>query len=252
MMLKKCVMLFLLCGLVWLPELRAEYGYRRKKLDSKKYDNHSIIVRQIEPQRSPVGGRLPSGNIAEKNAKRFFEVMDKLPPSFIKRSGLKYVTVLEHLTLNNVPAGGVASGDSIYLSVNFTEKTVYHELFHIFDPTSRDKKWTRLNDKKFVYTGSEFKKESVNSVKRKRRERNLQEGTFDADFVSRYAMSNEKEDRAETFACMVSEGKGFMARCEKSPVLRRKMEFIINLTSKNKLISRDFWSEVLGEDFSGK
>lgn len=246
----KYVMSFLFCGTVLLPDVRAEHGFKKNKFDSKKYNNHSIVVRQTKPHVDHIGGSLPAEEVVKKEAERFFEALDQLPASFIRRSGLKYVTFLNNLTLHNVPAGGIARGDSIYLAVNFSDKTVYHELFHIFDPHEKDRKWTRLNDKKFVYTGSAFYSEKVSSVKRKRKAKNLQEGTFDDDFVSRYAMSNEREDRAETFSFMVSEKQGFLRRTAKSPVLRKKMEFIVRITSKHNLLGSRFWQDIFENDSS--
>ena len=246
------MLVLLVSGMICHPELLAERGFKKTKFDSKKYNNHSIVVRQTKPPVDQIGGNLPPEDVAKKEAKRFFAALDQLPANFIKRSGLKYVTFLKNLTLNNVPAGGVARGDSIYLVVGFSDKTVYHELFHIFDPRPKDRKWTRLNDKKFVYTGSDFYSEKVSSVKRKRKAQNLQEGTFNDDFASRYAMSNEKEDRAETFAFMVSEKQMFLTRTAKSTVLRKKMEFIVRLTSKNNLLGSNFWQEIFKKDLSGQ
>ncbi|MBE6392010.1 MAG: hypothetical protein E7042_07445 [Lentisphaerae bacterium] len=251
-MIKKTLMLIFLSGVICLPVLRAGNEVKKSKFESRRYNNHSIVVRQTRPHVDHIGGRLPSEDVVKRAAERFFAVLDQLPANFIKRSGLKYVTFLNDLTLNNVPAGGIARADSIFLNVNFSDKTVYHELFHIFDPRPKDRKWTRLNNKKFVYTGSDFYAEKVSSVKRKRKAKNLQDGTFDDDFVSRYAMSNEKEDRAETFAFMISEKQGFLRRTAKSPVLRKKMEFIVRITSKNNLLGSQFWQNIFKNDSAGQ
>jgi hypothetical protein len=77
---------------------------------------------------------------------------------------------------------------------------------------------------------------------------NLENKKYQVDFVSDYAMSNEFEDRAETFAFMVCEGRDFIKRTEKSLVLKKKMEFIIDLTNKRKLLGRSYWNERLNID----
>ena len=71
--------------------------------------------------------------------------------------------------------------------------------------------------------------------------------TFDADFVSRYAMSNEREDRAETFAYMMVEGRNFLRRTQRSHVLKKKMDYIIQITTENNTLSASFWKRHLGK-----
>ena len=226
-------------------------SFAADKQGSKKYGRHRIVVRQELPVSQAVDGELPPEDIVPSLAKRFFDALDALPEGFVKRSGLSYVTFLENPTLNGVPCSGVASGDTIILSVSFSPLVVYHELFHIFDPQRQNKKWTKLNDPKFVYTGSDFYPARLKRSKAKRKEQNLTEAIFDADFVSRYAMSNELEDRAETFAYMVCEKKDFLKRVEKSPVLWKKMIYIINMTDRNKLLGKDFWQDIFEvEDLS--
>jgi hypothetical protein len=70
---------------------------------------------------------------------------------------------------------------------------------------------------------------------------NLEENRYKDDFVSRYAMSEEREDRAETFAFMIVEGNKFLRRTEKSPVMKKKMEYIIDATDRRSLLGKDFW-----------
>lgn len=234
-------------GMLVVPAAATEKRREFSKFDSKKYKNVRIVVRQVLPG-GAISGVLPPQNAVRDAAKRFFDAIDRLPEDFIKRSGVKYVTFLEQPTLKKVPVGGVARGDSIFLNINCPDKTIYHELFHIFDPHPKDRKWTRLNHKKFVYTGSDYYKAKLSSIKRKRKERNLSENTFDADFVSRYAMSNEREDRAETFAYMISEKKRFLQRAERSDVMRRKMEYIIDITGKRNLLGKEFWQEIFQQN----
>ena len=77
--------------------------------------------------------------------------------------------------------------------------------------------------------------------RRKKRQENSNSGKFDLDFVSRYAMSTDVEDRAETFAYMVTEGPRFLERAELSPVLRKKMGYIIDMIEKKRLLGKIFW-----------
>lgn len=124
--------------------------------------------------------------------------------------------------------------------------TIYHEFFHIFDPEVKDKKWKRINRRNFVYTGNVFHEARRSGKKRKSSKLEFTEVDYKSDFVSSYAMSEEREDRAETFADMMTEGKNFLRRIEKNSVIKKKMEYIIELTDKRKLMGREFWQKHLG------
>ena len=213
-------LLFILSSIIWINTFALEK--QDDKNLSQKYGHHKIAVSQKMPRSKTVRGILPSKDTVSHAAKKFYDALDNLPSGFVKRSGLKYVTFLEKPTLKGIPVGGVACGDTIVLSVSFSEKTVYHELFHIFDPPKDNKKWQRLNNRKFIYTGSDYYSEKLSARKDKRKELNLSSGLFDSDFVSRYAMSNEREDRAETFAFMVCEKKDFLKGQKKAQCCYKK------------------------------
>ena len=216
----------------------------RKKLEEKerKYRHLHIQIRQ-KIFSSSVSGRLATPEQVRSSSVVFYQALEELPDSFVKRTGLRYVCFVQGLMLNKKPAGGVASGDTIYLKVNCGAHTIYHELFHIFDPKRENKKWTSLNPKGFLYTGSDFFEIDYTRSKQKQIDANLKRGRFDDDFVSQYAMSFEWEDRAETFAAMMTEGHDFLRRVRKSPVLRQKMQIIIELTEGRKLLGPDFWKK---------
>ena len=208
-------------------KIAREYGF---KLESK-------------PQfRGPVRGvSIPVGE-AEKELDRFFNALEVLPQDFVKQSGINKVMICKNLMLNNEKADGVAAGDCIYLNAGFHPRTVYHELFHVFDPKRKNSKWTRLNNREFYYQGSSFYPQKDNRKNRKRKDKAK---SFIADFASSYAQSFEWEDRAETFAHMIAEKEKFVQTAKKSPVLTKKMYYIIEITSSKKLLGKDFWSDHL-------
>jgi hypothetical protein len=154
-----------------------------------------------------------------------------------------------------MPCAGVASGSTILTNVGFSKKTVYHEMFHIFDSANEDKSWQRLNHKKFMYRKIDYPDRPVSrghKSKLKKRDQKYGHLNFDKDFASRYAQSNEKEDRAETFAFMVAGGKNFTARAMKSPALWGKMHYIIEVTSCRSLLDEDYWRKKLGPEAMNK
>ena len=216
----------------------------------KKWGNRPIMVRQ-QLTKQTISGLLPSDQTVEKCAERFYRTLDYLPESLIRKTRLKYVTFLRKLKFNNEYAGGVASGDCIYLVVDFSEKTVFHEFFHIFDPQRHDAVWRNFNDKRFTYSGSKFYKVEM-SKKQRRQVKKLNRKDDIADsFVSQYAMSFEHEDRAETFAYMIVEGRNFLKRT-KNPVIKAKMEYIMDLFIKRNLLGRDFWDKHFDQKFKAK
>ena len=241
----KTVLTGFCCGCLLLFSSSAGGGTREKQFDTKrppaqKYKAVRIRVRQVTPRGAVSGTPVPGERVPEL-AERFFRALNRLPASFVAKSGLKYVTFVTGLHLNNVPAAGVASGETIWLAADCSIKTIYHELYHIFDPPGKTKQWLKLNPPGFVYTGSAFRQEKLSKFKRKRMSGNLEENRYKDDFVSRYAMSNEREDRAETFAFMIVEGNKFLRRTEKSPVMKKKMEYIIDATDRRSLLGKDFW-----------
>lgn len=216
----------------------------------KKWGSHPIKVRQqiYSPR---ISGSFPSNKTVKKCAERFYITMEYLPESLIRKSGVKYVTFLNNLKLNGKNAGGIASGNTIYLPVKFETGTVFHEFFHIFDPKSNNADWRKLNDKKFTYTGSKFYK--INRPKKEERKikKNNSDDDIEDSFVSSYAMSFEQEDRAETFAFMIVEGRKFLKRT-KNPVIKAKMEYIMELFIQKKLLPKEFWEKHFDRKFNLK
>lgn len=240
-------MCFALSAQSFFQDIPFSKGTEKKKKaepwNEHRFGKIKIRVRLVRPGNYDIRGNLLDESIVPALAEKFYRSLEILPPSFLEKSRIRYVIFLNNLTLKNVPAAGVACDDTIYLNPRFNAHTVYHEIFHTFDncQINLNRKWLSLNDKKFVYTGSGFGAVKTNKFRRKRREENLATGRFDQDFVSRYAMSNDVEDRAETFAFMVVEGPKFLERTEASPVLKRKMEYIIEMTGKKRILGKNFW-----------
>ena len=216
----------------------------------KKWGNHPIKVRQ-QIRSGGVSGELPSDKTVEECAERFYAALLYLPEDLIRKSGLKYVTFVRNLKLNNQSAGGVASGDTISLKVHFSDKTLFHEFFHIFDPHRHDRKWQNLNDKKFKYTGSKFYTVDMSKKERRQVKKTNRKDDIAEDFVSEYAMSFEWEDRAETFAHMIVEGRRFLKRT-KNPVMKAKMEYIMELFIQRDLLDEAFWNRHFNQKFELK
>ena len=244
--MKKIILLVL--GLVCL----CFYQVSAKDDVSKDYRKEAkrfkfTIRTQPKFNRYVTGKVIPVSQI-ENELGRFFQALDELGESFVRKSGLKAVMICDNLKLNGMDCAGVAAGDCMYLRRGFSKKTVYHEMFHIFDPKRANKKWQRANDKDFRYRGIDFpnRPQSEKQKRDLKKHYSKQTRNFDVDFVSRYAQSSEVEDRAETFAAMIDEERYFVNRTRKSPYLQQKMMLIIDMTDRNSLLGRDYWQKKLG------
>jgi hypothetical protein len=206
-----------------------------------------IVIKPVLPS-GLTGGILPAEQ-AEAELARFFSALDDLGIKFVRKSGLKNVIIVRDLKNSGKPIAGHTRDDCIYLKKGFSKKTVYHEMFHVFDNKREDKVWQRLNHRDFRYRGISYPKRPLPEKKQRdlnKHYRKVQKN-FDADFASSYAQTKEREDRAETFARMVCDGKLFAERAAKSPVLYAKMQYIIKMTGKRSLMDEDYWRRKLGD-----
>ncbi|MBE6380093.1 MAG: hypothetical protein E7047_04115 [Lentisphaerae bacterium] len=243
--LRKLLLMTLVCFCSW-PLCRGDEEVARRYQKAAKRYKFEIQPRAKFPRR--ISGTVVSVSEVERELDRFFEALDELGVSFVKKSGLKKVMFCRNLTLNGMPCGGVAYGNCIYLNVGFSKETVYHEMFHVFDSASDDKSWQKWNHKKFRYRGIDFPDRPVSKGKKRKLQKHYAKYDYDfnRDFVSDYAQSNEKEDRAETFAMMIGNSRKFMSLARRSPALWGKMQYIIELTGRKSLLGKDYWVKKLG------
>lgn len=249
MMFKRCVILLLLytfllpCSLWGAGQDRSVRKDYRKAAKQYRFKIKAEAV--FPPHMS--GTPLPI-KAQEKQLASFFEALDDLGENFVRRSGLKNVMICKDLKLNGMACAGVARNGCMYLVSHASKKVVYHEMFHIFDPKRKNRDWQKLNHPQFMYRGIDFPDRPIAGKKKQLLQKHYKnvKQDFSADFVSFYAQSSEVEDRAETFAAMMHEGRRFFLRAQKSPVLFNKMLYIIRMTGRNKLLGKDFWEEKLG------
>lgn len=225
--------------------LWAEQISRDFRKTAKRY---RFKIRQDAKLPGNVSGVPLPAKDAEKELENFFEALEILGAGFVKKSGLKQVVICRNLKLNGMVCAGIAYGDCMYLAQGATPKVIFHEIFHIFDPKRKNKEWTNLNNSKFRYWGIDYPDRPASAEKKQDIARYYKSTgyKFKNDFVSNYAQTSEVEDRAETFAAMIVEGEKFRSRVQKSPVLYRKMQFIISMTGKSHKLDKKFWRKTLG------
>lgn len=145
-------------------------------------------------------------NIVNNNVKVLFHTLEKYPRGmfdvFKNKEYKMDVILLDSFTNNNLALASKNNLKEIKLYVSNTDKferAVHHELFHVFEYYMADKnkyvfeQWTNLNPSIFKYQSDVLKLDN-NYVYLK------DSNTDNWYFVTKYAKTSEKEDRAETFA----------------------------------------------------
>lgn len=145
-------------------------------------------------------------NIVNNNVKVLFHTLEKYPRGmfdvFKNKEYKMDVILLDSFTNNNLALASKNNLKEIKLYVSNTDKferAVHHELFHVFEYYMADKnkyvfeQWTNLNPNIFKYQSDVLKLDN-NYVYLK------DSNTDNWYFVTKYAKTSEKEDRAETFA----------------------------------------------------
>lgn len=145
-------------------------------------------------------------NIVNNNLKILFHTLEKYPKGMFEMFRNKEykmdVIILDKFTNNNLALASKNNLKEIKLYISNTDKferAIHHELFHIFEYYMQDKNssvyngWENLNPSKFKYE-SNISKLDNKYVYEKDNDLN------NCYFLTKYAKSSQKEDRAETFA----------------------------------------------------
>jgi hypothetical protein len=192
-----------------------------------------------------VSGDILTPDEAKEVLPQFFAAMDIFPVRFLQETKLNTVVLCRNLRLNGQLAGGVASSTGIIsLNVPIHTHVIYHEMFHIADKQRNNDEWTKLNSKQFVYGGNAFNPDEEALDKSDKRKMTSARKSTDIrkDFVSDYAMTSEMEDRAETFAVMVTDPKQFEKLASANPVLKKKADKVKSIVREfSPGMSKDFW-----------
>jgi Putative zinc-binding metallo-peptidase len=192
-----------------------------------------------------VTGDVLSPEDAKKYLPFFFASIDIFPTWFLEATKLNTVVLCRNLRLRGVRAGGVASSNGIIaLDVPIYSPVIYHELFHIADKQRNNPEWNKLNNKQFVYGGNVFNPDSgkMGNSETQKMVSAKSNAAIRKDFVSDYAMTSEMEDRAETFAMMVSDPQRFEKLAADSPVLKKKAEKVKEIVREfSPGMNKDFW-----------
>jgi hypothetical protein len=175
----------------------------------------------LELANGAVRGRAPSSS--ERVAELVAAELERYPRAFLEAARLQRVVLCSGLSEGGVVIPSLPNFHrSLLLDVDadaaYLRRLVHHEVFHFADyadddQVQRDPQWAALNDRWFVYgSGGRFVRDPASSHKSER-----------DGFVTRYAESALEEDKAETFAFVMTEPAWIEARGKSDAVLARKV-----------------------------
>ena len=161
------------------------------------------------------------------------DVLEDYPEDLIREIEEKgyeiSIYLVDHFTTN---VEALANRNSIgqmkiYLSNTIdVRRTLHHEYFHVLDYYIRlesDENIAYLNWSNYNPIGFKYE-ENINNIDSKY----VYEGNKGANFVTQYAKYSEKEDRAETFAEMITASRNEVFFNEEEPI-KGKMNIIKNI-----------------------
>jgi hypothetical protein len=158
--------------------------------------------------------------------------LDRYPVEAIKSAGIHKIVLCGTLLISKQSEGGLANfaSSTVYLSLpdwdadgSTLPRSLDHEIFHFIDNTTHstgdsDIQWSRLNSKEFKYG-----KGGITAV-------GEMASTEMTDkwpgFVTPYCRSAPAEDKAETFACMMTAADAMVERSKTDPIVAAKVKLI--------------------------
>ncbi|MBC8514891.1 hypothetical protein H8D30_03410 [bacterium] len=172
----------------------------------------------------------------------FFPLLEaelgRYPNDIFLKADVRTILLGHHIRMGGQRVGGLAGNGEIYLTLPLSAgachqaaSTIHHEVFHTLEQANKKliaDGWTALNPQGFSYRSVDWWKEAT-----------------PAGFVSRYATSNEKEDRAETFAEMVVSGFALQKWMGQNRVLRAKVTYLKQkLEQVDPMMGKRFWDGI--------
>ncbi|MBI1848778.1 MAG: hypothetical protein HYR85_00385 [Planctomycetes bacterium] len=172
--------------------------------------------------------------------------LGKYPREFWRRCSLTFVVLSRNLHgAKKRMAGAFAEDGRLYVDVAFAKPrrgaddddfriTLHHEIFHAIDSAdeANDAEWSKLNPTGFTYAPlSDPPKGGLKCPH---------------GFVTAYATTSVREDRAETFARLIVCHVGMESRATDDPILRSKIALLKRFVGEHHpKMGEEFWSAVL-------
>lgn len=180
-----------------------------------------------------LAGEAPSTAAEERAAVIVAEELARYPSGFLPAHRLQRVVLCARLTEAGAPIPSLPNVDqALILDVDapdaFLRRLIHHEVFHFIDYAADDQvrtdpEWDALNDRYFVYGfGGRFVREGSAS----------RFGSGGPGFVTEYAKSAVEEDKAETYAFLLTAPTQMRAAAAQDPTLFKKADAILDTLEK--------------------
>ncbi len=161
--------------------------------------------------------------------------LERYGAAVLPRLPLRRVVLCADLTANDGRRGGLAlvGRGVILLDVGGPDRedialrrAIHHEIGHVLDgafrgEAMRDERWSRLNPAEFTYGGARDRAGQLEVLGED------PGGRPDAPgFVTYYAMTSPREDRAEVFSAMMTDPEELRVAAAEDPILRAKCRLL--------------------------
>lgn len=210
----------------WADKLKADFGIQIYYKVKRTEWNHLLTYKLVEREADAVAGM-----------KMIYEGLSKYPKGFISKLKLKYIALASEIKpKNGENTMGVAYGNvyqtSLLILATTKESVLHHELFHTFEYAFdlRFGDWDKANVQPKLY------------------DEDLTKG-YDMllpGFITRYAMTTPREDRADLFMYLMSDSlrEQLLDTAAHDSYLRDKIKRITSVLEKNlgKLAEGAKWS----------
>lgn len=200
----------------WYYEAHREDGQRLVEV----YQGIRVLV-AVDPihessVREPITGLPPDPKLLAASLQSLHRELPRYPVGYLKELGLRRIVLCADLRHGDHRAGGMAAQTfgTIYYAVDAIGRSgvwgrhaIHHEVMHLIDARSmgRDVQWNALNPAGFQYSPE------------------IAQGRRLAGFVSSYAMTNPREDRAEVYGYLMSSPNYLAWRCMRDKTLESKV-----------------------------
>lgn len=188
------------------------------------------------------GGLIDGADARPEDVESYVRILQdewyRYPVALVRRTGLKRIVICKDLSFARQLRAAVPDfeHDTLYLdalrgrgSETYVRSVIHHEFYHIIDLRDdgklyQDGEWASLNAPGFSYGTGGTNAQGDHSMA-------LRTDSLPG-FLDKYATTGVEEDKAETFACMMTDLTGVQRRADEDMVLAAKVGLMKRLLAR--------------------